>query len=76
MADMIPIPMTAAARDALVAAIVLCIMYAIIVGLRVIGRLRWGILGLDDILSVAACVSPFVFCIFHHGLVFFFFCPD
>ncbi|KAI6620578.1 hypothetical protein MCOR07_005388, partial [Pyricularia oryzae] len=55
MADMIPIPMTAAARDALVAAIVLCIMYAIIVGLRVIGRLRWGILGLDDILSVAAC---------------------
>ncbi|EHA50584.1 hypothetical protein MCOR27_010324 [Pyricularia oryzae] len=56
MADMIPIPMTAAARDALVAAIVLCIMYAIIVGLRVIGRLRWGILGLDDILSVAACI--------------------
>lgn len=51
------IPMTGSARDSLIAISVLWVVFATVVGFRLLGRFQGMGLGVDDMLSVAALVS-------------------
>lgn len=51
------IPMTASARDSLIAIAVLWVAFGIVVGFRLVGRFRGAGVGADDILSFFAFVS-------------------
>lgn len=51
------LPMTASARDSMIAMSVLWLLFVVVVGFRLRGRMRGPGLGLDDCLSVAALVS-------------------
>lgn len=52
-----PIPMTASARNSLIAISVLWVLFASTVVFRLLGRIQGVGIGLDDILSVVALVS-------------------
>jgi hypothetical protein len=51
------IPMTGSARDSLIAISVLWVVFAVIVGFRLLGRFQGMGFGLDDVLSVVALVG-------------------
>ena len=54
------IPMTTSARDSLIAIAVLWVLFGIVVGFRLLGRIRGIGIGLDDILALSAFVSLFL----------------
>jgi hypothetical protein len=56
MAVIMYVGMTRQARDALIAMSVLWVILAIVVGFRLLGRLRGAGIGADDVLSCVACV--------------------
>lgn len=57
MAPSVYVPMTDQARDALIAVPVLWVAFAIVVGFRLVGRYKGAGIGVDDVLSLVACVS-------------------
>ena len=52
----VEIPMTASARDSLIAIAFLWVLFGIVVSFRVFGRIRGVGIGADDILAVTAFV--------------------
>lgn len=58
MAESVFIPMTDDARDGLIAIAVLWALFAMTVFFRILGRVRGAGIGLDDVLSLVALVSP------------------